>query len=248
MSEPVNEEIIRVMTKMDNCYDDVTGEWLDPQLVHEGCMDDMKRFKQMGVYERVPRDEALRDPAMKLIGVRWVKVNKGTMENPKVRCRLVAQEDATTKEDDLFAGTPPLLALRLLLSDVASVQPGSKVVMSMDVKWAFLYGLAKRQLCIELPLEDSLHDQGTHVGVLKRSMYGTRDAPQVWQEEVEKVMTGLQFPSSILYPSLYRCSKRSLLIIAHVDEFLCTGPEEEPFFSRQELGKKFELKSGCLAG
>lgn len=52
----------------------------------------MRRFKQMYVYDRVSREEALSDPDMNLIGVRWVKVNNGTEDIPKVRCRLVAQE------------------------------------------------------------------------------------------------------------------------------------------------------------
>lgn len=68
-----------------------------------------------------------------------------------MRCRLVAREYATTREGDLFAGTPPLLALRFLLSVVASVTPGSNIVMAMDIKGAFLHGAAKRKLCIELP-------------------------------------------------------------------------------------------------
>lgn len=127
---------------MDNCYHDTTGEWPHPQLVHEGCLEEMRRFKQMNVYDSVKREGALSDPGMKLIGVRWAEVNKGTKEMPKVRCRLVAQEYATTKEGELFVGTPPLLALRLLLSDVASVTPGSNIVSVTNVKCAFLYGVA----------------------------------------------------------------------------------------------------------
>lgn len=70
---------------MDNFYDDTTGEWLDTTRVHEGCMDEMRRFEEMKVYRRVPREEALQRPEMKLIGVRWVKVGKGTREASKVR-------------------------------------------------------------------------------------------------------------------------------------------------------------------
>lgn len=121
----------------------------------------------MGVYTRVPREEALADLDMKLIGARWIKVNNRTRDLPKEWCRLVAQELATTKEDDLFAETP-LLALRLLLSDVASVEPGSKIVMSMDVKCAFLYGAAKRKLCIDLLPEAKAFAAGSVVGVLQR--------------------------------------------------------------------------------
>lgn len=142
MCEPDSEDLIPTTRRMNSCYDDLTWEWLDPQLVHARYQEEMKRFEQMGVCKRVPREEALRDLDMKLTGVRWVKVNKGTKEPPNVRCILGAQEDATNKEDDLFAGTPPCLARRLLLSDVVSVEPGSKIVMSMDIRCAFLHGAA----------------------------------------------------------------------------------------------------------
>ena len=91
-------------------YDDVTGEELDPKLVRQGEQDEMKRFKQMKVYDYVLRGEAKKNSNGKFIGVRWVKVNKGTVEDPNVRCRLVAQEFAKGEvRDDLFAATPPYL-------------------------------------------------------------------------------------------------------------------------------------------
>lgn len=143
----------------------------------------------------------------------------------------------------MFAETPPLPALRLPLSDVASVSPDSKIIIAIGVKRAFLYGVAKRNLCIELPPQDELHAAGTHVGVLRRSMYGTRDAARVWQGEIEKQMKALQFTLSVLHPSLFRCERRGLLVIAHVDDFLSTGPEQELVWFREEVSKTFELKS-----
>ena len=89
-------------------FDDSTGEALDPKEVKKGCDAEMTRFKTMKVYEYVLRGIAKQNPNGKFVGVRWVKVNKGTVEDPNVRCRLVAQEFAKGEErDDLFAGTPP---------------------------------------------------------------------------------------------------------------------------------------------
>ena len=60
--------------------------------------------------------------AIQIVKTRWVCCNKGDEEHPEVSCRLVAQEFASKDGDreDLFAGTPPLMATRLILSDVAS--------------------------------------------------------------------------------------------------------------------------------
>ena len=68
--------------------------------------------------------------------------------------------------------------------------------MIMDVKSAFLYGDVKRNLYIELPVEDPHSSSGNIVGQLNKAMYDTRDAPQIWQEVVEHKMTSLGFTHS----------------------------------------------------
>ena len=47
---------------------------------------------------------------------RWVNVNKGDEQTLDIMRRLLAKEIAFRKNDDFFAATPPLEALRLLLS------------------------------------------------------------------------------------------------------------------------------------
>ena len=67
----------------------------------------------MQVYEYISRDAV---PANShIVNVRWVHVNKGSIDEPKVRCSLVEQEfkDGDSK-DELFAGTPPLYIVRLM--------------------------------------------------------------------------------------------------------------------------------------
>ena len=53
---------------------------------------------------------------MKIINTKWLDVNKGDAENLNIRARLVGCEFATEKRDDLFAATPPLESLRMILS------------------------------------------------------------------------------------------------------------------------------------
>ena len=126
------------------------------------------------------------DPDGIVVGVRWVDRNKGTALEPDIRSRLVAQEFASKDKEGLFAATPPLGAARALLSIAASQgrwRPGHYQVMLLDVKKAFLYGLLQRRVYIELPFEDPGRDDGRMMGLLRKAMYGLRDAPQVWQQE-----------------------------------------------------------------
>ena len=74
----------------------------------------------MGLWKVIHRPEDLGE--YKLISTRWVDVNKGDDKNPVYRSRLVAKEFKRLglDDDDLFAGTPPLEALKLLVSAAAT--------------------------------------------------------------------------------------------------------------------------------
>ena len=74
--------------------------------------------------------------------------------------------------DGLFAGTPPLEALRHLIHEAATVRSneniGSKVLMINDVARAFFEAPAKRNICVEIPKvdrgeSDTRHDKVGHL-------------------------------------------------------------------------------------
>ena len=57
---------------------------------------------------------------------RWIDINKGDSKNPLHRSRLVGKEFNDGKDPTLFAATPPLEALKVLVSDAATVERGRK--------------------------------------------------------------------------------------------------------------------------
>ena len=70
-----------------------------------------------------------------------METDKGVPGKPEVRSRMVCQEFARGHTlDDMFALTPPLVATRWLLSELASCGrdgPGDQRLMVLDVKRAF---------------------------------------------------------------------------------------------------------------
>ena len=74
----------------DTASDDVSNEDLDPKKVREARAVEIKFFEKMQVYERVPRSHAEKTGG-KVIGVRWVDVNKGNRTTTDYRSRLVGQ-------------------------------------------------------------------------------------------------------------------------------------------------------------
>jgi len=225
--------------------DDTTGVKLNHEMVQEGRILEMKTFKEMGVYEYVLKSEAVQSKSGKLVGVRWVDVLKGNL----VRSRLVAQEFAGKDvRDDLFAATPPLSATKFVVSEVASKSNGGLNdwrLMVLDVKRAFLYGDINEEIYIHLPPEDPMYGLG-FVGRLIKAMYGTRAAPQVWQEVVRHNMLLLEFEMNPIFPCVYYHRGKDMTVVTHVDDFLCSGRKPDLVWFRKMLSKQFELKSDIL--
>ena len=118
----------------------------------------------------------------KIVGSRWIDVDKGDSSKLEYRSRLVAKEINTGYEEGLYASTPHLEALKWILSETATVEGGAeaedKVILISDVSRAFFEAPATRKVAVTLPdeaLEEWEKGSGK-VGVLKMSLYGTRDA------------------------------------------------------------------------
>ena len=78
--------------------------------------------------------------------------NKGDAAKPDYRARFVGKKFNTGVDATLYAATPPLEALKLLLGHAASHQDEGLHVMLSDVKRAYFHALAKRELYVELPV------------------------------------------------------------------------------------------------
>ena len=111
----------------------------------------MDLFESRRVYDRVPREDQIKTGG-RIIGTKWIDVNKGDIDHPNIWCRLVGQEFRTTPDDALHASTPPLEALRIILSRAATVCEDGHVreVVINDVSRAHFYAECFRALYIEL--------------------------------------------------------------------------------------------------
>ena len=226
-------------------FDALTGAKLDPKLVAEGIEEEMGCMRKQDVWTPVKRAQVLQsNPRAQIIKTGWVKNNKGNA----VRCRLVGKEYANEKRDDLFAGTPPLAAMRHLVSSATSmgVRSWKQRIAVVDVKRAFLHGVAEREIYIEIPPEDPHYDGGSTIGRLNKTLYGTRDAPLAWQKIVREFMARQGFTSTVVSPGVYFHPTRLLKVISHVDDFLITGEGHNVSWFVAELEKAYEVKTQIL--
>ena len=96
----------------------------------------------------------------------------------------------------LFAGTPPLESLRVLVALLAVGRWDGRKGMCLgvtDVKRAHFHAKAKRRIFVDLPPEDPMYGRSGACGELQRSMYGTRDASANWEAEYTRCMLALGF-------------------------------------------------------
>ena len=180
---------------------------------------------------------------------RWVDINKGDDKKRNYRSRVVAQEfnDGSQMVEDLFAGTPPLEAVKMLLSEASTVEEadvGTRVVIVADVKKTFYEALAKRRICMEVPEEDKSDEDKTQdvVGELMLAMPGTRDAANSWQEEVARWAKGLGFERGKWNPCIYWHVRKNIQMLIHGDDFMMVCGRDVIGFVKGELAKRFTAK------
>ena len=242
-------------------YDDNTGKPLPSKGVMEARYEELQVIKQMGVWEVIirPRNE-------RTIGTRWIDINKGDNLRPKLRSRIVAQELRRKPSHtgmpeshwaDFFAAMPPLSAMKALLALATTARvpdmagklqpmPKDRVLMFLDIKKAHFWAPARRRILVELP--DELGLSKDYVGLLHRSLYGTRDAPLNWEMAIRDVMVQLGFQQGRSSPCLYYHPQRRILCSVHGDDFMVLTGHKDAIWLRDHLAEAWTVETrGILA-
>ena len=228
--------------------DDVTGTELVPKLVQSARDEEIAYFMKRGVYDVVPRGHEWTTGG-KVIGTRWVDTNKGDADVPDCRSRLVGREFNVGRDDNLYAATPPLEALRWVLSCAATWPRGRsgkrRCVMINDVRRAYFYAKIQRDVYIEVPREDSRAGPDV-IGKLKLCLYGTRDAAKGWQEELSQQLEQIGFVRGVGHPSVFSHPDRQICTIVHGDDYVSSGLDSDLRWLESELAKSYEIKTQLL--
>ncbi len=227
-----------------NVWDDVRGGWLNSEMVKKSREEEMEYVRSRGLYDRVPWKQAVERTGKPPIQLKWVDTNKGTVEMPMYRSRLVAMEFKRDKRLDLFAPTPPLEAMKLIISRAASNgEHGSgKALMAVDIKRAYFYARSVRETYVDLPKEDYQPGDEQRCGRLNMSMYGTRDAAMNWDKELRNTLEGMRFKAGKASTCIYRHLDLDSTAAVHGDDILMEGYEEDLWKLFKALQSKYECK------
>ena len=136
-------------------WDDVKGRALDPKAVRQARMKEMKYVREGGVAVDLPG----RGPTTRVEG-REDQVDRhqqGDEDTPNYQSRVVARSSMAARARGYSPSTPPLEALRFLISEAATVRGREdwedKVTMVNDVARALFEAPMRRDICVELLAE-----------------------------------------------------------------------------------------------
>ena len=129
------------------------------------------------MYEKVDEKEAVEKYGITLVHTKWVDTDEAFEEEPmQIRSRMCAREFKSDDRPDLYAGTPPLEALKATMS-IAANREEMCSIMHIESRACF-HAKAQRSVLIRLPVEDRMGSDAGKVGLLKKSIYGTRGRSQ----------------------------------------------------------------------
>ena len=168
--------------EFEKAWDDVIGVEFDAEMAKAARKEEVDYIRKMRLYRNVSEEECWRVTGKAPIKVRWVDISKGDVKNPNYRSRFAAKEINTYKRDGLFAATPPLEALKTIMSATATGNKGESIMVN-DVSRAFLHAKVKRDVYVALPPEDRTEQDQGKCAKLEFSMYGARDAAINWHDE-----------------------------------------------------------------
>jgi len=210
-------------------YDEMTNLVLPQELVKSAIDEELQYMRDLGVWDHFPTLDAAKAACTKagkvvdvVTGSRWVIVNKQDPKDPLVRARLVATEVKKERgmNVEYFSSTPPLEALRMLITIASSRRRSG--VMLVDIKKAHLNGRSQRTVIVKLPAEAG----GGHA-VLRRALYGTRDAAKCWSLEVRRVLEAAGLTTGLCSDQVWYTANFQglgpLWVLCHGDDIFTVG-------------------------
>ena len=178
------------------CFDDITSKELLWHAVRKARELELKYLRDLGVYEKVDEKEAVAKYGITQVDTKWVDTDKAFEGEPmQIRSRMCAKELKSDDQPDLYAVPPPLEALKATTS-IAAFHKETFSIMNIDVSRAYFRAKAQRPVLIRLPVGDRMGTDAGKVRLLKKSMYGTRDAASNWERDWQEHVRNWGFQSS----------------------------------------------------
>lgn len=181
------------------------------------------------------------------IGCKWVYKVKTDAEGKitRFKARLVAQgfsQKFGTDYDQVFAPVVRQTTFRILLS-IASQE--KYIVHHFDAKTAFLNGNLKEVIYMRQPpgFEENL--ENNLVCLLKKSLYGLKQAAKSWNDAIHDLLLSLNFQQSKADICFYKkkFNEEWCFLLIYVDDFVVVAKSKEIVNKvKEEISARYEIQ------
>ena len=223
------------------CIDDITGKELLWHAVRQARELELKYLRDLGVYEKDDRR-----PWQNTGSLQWTQngstQTKRSRESPCRSDRECVREFESDDRPDMYARAPPLEALKAIIS-VAANNTNTFSIMHIDVSRAYFHAKAQRPVLIWLPVEDRMGADAGKVGLMKKSMYGTRGAARNWERDWQGHVQKWGFQLGLSSKNLLHHKEDRVPGLTHGDEFVLTGPTEKLMEVERKMTSVYPIKA-----
>ena len=195
--------------------------------------------------EKVPMSQCWKETGRNPIKTGWADTNKGTSECPNIRSRWVAKEYNIGPRPDLFSARSPLEGVKLIISEAASSNRET-VLLVIDVRRAYFYARARRRVYIELPEGDGGGPGSWQSGLLRKSLYGTRDAAQNWECELGGILEEIGLRRGQTSTCLYSEEARGISASVQGDDVTVKASREDAEWLIRKFKERYEIKTQMI--
>nr|GFA24703.1 retrovirus-related Pol polyprotein from transposon TNT 1-94 [Tanacetum cinerariifolium] len=185
----------------------------------ESMHEELHQFDRLDVWELVDRPLCTN-----IINMKWLWKNKRDEESTIIRnkSRLVAKGYAKKEGVDFEESFAPVARLEAVQLFIAYAAYKSFTAYQMDVKTSFLYGSLKEEVYVNQPdgFVDPYHPDKVYR--LKKALYGIKQAPRAWYDELSNFLVSKGFSKGSIDPTLFitKHGEDILLVQIYVDDII----------------------------
>ena len=202
--------------------------WKDPDW-RDAMMQEYNAMFAQGVVELCDKSNMPKDS--KLFNGMWIFTVK---DDGTYKARLVAN-GSYQPQGDYYSPTIPTSLVRIFLGLAASQNYD---IATADVSRAFLNADLPKAHYMRIPA--CMPGTGDQVLLVKKALYGFREAPKLWNKTVTEFLNSQDITQSKYHPCVFY--GEAIYLIFHVDDFLFVGNADKIDTLMQSLFERFPGK------
>lgn len=208
------------------------------ELWHVAAQDEIASHKKNGTWVLVKRP----DPSRKIVKCKWVFTIKS---DGRYKARLVAKGFTQVEGIDYQETFSPVARFESIRTLLALAALEDWDVEALDVKTAFLYGDLDEEIYMEQPEGFVEKGKENHVCLLRKAIYGLKQASRTWNIKIHNTLLSLGFERihSDAGVYVYRQQGGNLIVILYVDDIFPMGSNKLAISAlKKNLMDQYEMR------